>query len=692
MKIKRFLSVIVALLIILVYVPGAAANNGEGDNWIHVHLDGQAADLGQDVCGYAYFDATKFGECFDPASFCNLKPLAAADNPFAGMPGINATHVIALEKQGDMVQCHDSGLFVSDALVGIMLTAAGGSDQIRAASMSDTGPAGPMFFTRDHMRFVNEAQGTLNIHLLPGFRFPAKLTLTKSADPVHESTAKPGDIVTYSIDVKNISPMCFGSTAYAVNVSDMIPFGTSFVPGSVTLGGNPYPDVFLMTGLNVFVGNLWPQQMQTVSFQVKINDLPDFLDSGKIFNIAVATGLDCGKMIRTMSNLVEHTIIEPKIEIGGSKIWDDYENVHENRPEGIIINLFRSLEEENGQEDDDLIELTEAEMPYRTQTIYGDWDSNEWDFLFEDLPEFDSEGHRYVYRVEEAYLEGDEGAAELYATTYDGFDIINDYLGVPNIEVIKTVANLTTDGPRGESADIEIGETAGYEVTIRNIGDLTIHHVILRDAMVEIGQEATDQDDNDYIFEDDGEGVACLHFYDMMPEDEITLSYQYTATEDDVDISPITNTAIINAFIYNMNMMPRAMAVNGEINDDIEVIEPPIVWSTIVEDSAEINVTEPPEETTGETSTTGATSSTGTTSSATSATIEVTTSSLPLASIKPISSSVPLASVSVVQTQIPQSGESAPLWPIGLALLAIAAGMGLIIRKSKNQTETEDDK
>ncbi|NLW12079.1 MAG: Cna B-type domain-containing protein [Clostridiaceae bacterium] len=349
---------------------------------------------------------------------------------------------------------------------------------------------------------------------------------------------------------------------------------------------------------------------------------------------------------------------------------------------------FNNLEEDDGE-----IVLTDAEMPYMTQTIYGDWDSNEWDFLFEDLPEFDNEGNRYVYRVAEEYLEGDEAAADLYTTGYDGLDIINDYIPEPGVEVIKTVANLTTDGPRGESADIEIGETAGYEVTIRNSGELDIHHIVLTDDMAEIGQEATDQDDNVHIFEDDGNGVACLHFFDMQPEDEITLSYQYTATADDVDISPITNTAIINAFIYNINMMPRALVVEG---DDSEIEAPTIVWSTIVEDSASINVTEPPEETTGET-TSGETSS----EEETLQSIDVTTSLTPLAqptpviSINPISSSVPLATpstISVVQTQIPKSGEEAPLWPIGLALLAIAAGMGLIIHKSKKQTDSDDDK
>ncbi|NLW11799.1 MAG: DUF11 domain-containing protein, partial [Clostridiaceae bacterium] len=347
MKTKRLLSVLLTLLLILIYVPGAAANEGEGDNWLHVHLDGQAADLGEDISGYAYFDAAKFGEGFDISTFCNLKPLAAEDNPFASMPEIKATHVIALEKQGDMVQCHDSGLFVSDALVGIMLTAADEEGQIKTASLSDSGPAAPLLFTRQHIDFGNESKGTLNLHLLPGFRFPAKLTLTKSADPVHESTVKAGDIITYTIEVKNISPMWFGSKACAVNVSDLIPFGTSFVPGSVKLGDSPYPDVFTFTGLNVFVGNLWPQQTQTVSFQVKINALPSFLDSFDIFNTAAATGKDGRKDIFALSNWVKHTINVSKIEIGGNKIWDDYDNVHGNRPEGIIINLFRSLEEDN---------------------------------------------------------------------------------------------------------------------------------------------------------------------------------------------------------------------------------------------------------------------------------------------------------------------------------------------------------
>lgn len=712
MKTKRLLSVLLALLLILIYVPGAAAEDdgggiaiqSHGDNWLKVHLRGQTTELGQDINGYAYFDFSSFPPG-DENFFRNLKPLPDGANPFTGINDIDPTHYIELHKQGDMVQCHDSGWSLSNNLVGIMITRAVDNAQVVTASLLGSDTVNALLFTDDNYDTSAEGHGSLNVFLKSPYTVPANVTLTKSADPEPDvdSSVKPGDIITYKITAKNDVPW-YGKKAYTVNVSDYIPYGTTYVSGSAMLGNNIAQVFFNMFGLNVFVGDLAPQQEQDISFQVKVNDISDDDASTEIANRAYASFAPYrfAPLSFVRSNWVKHTVVEPKIDIEGAKIWDDYENVHGNRPESIIINLYRGLAEDDEGENGS-IELTDEETPFDSETIYENG-TNEWDFLFTDLNQFDSEGNEYKYWVQEAYAEGDEDAGDLYDTTIEQdeeglFIITNDYIPEPGIEITKTVANLTTDGPRGATADLEVGDTAGYEITIRNIGDLVIHNVLLRDDMAVIGEEAVDQFDNDHLFIDDGAGVASLEFDYLEPDDEIIISYQHVATTDDVDISPITNTAEITARIFDLNMMPRSLAVsddNGGIEEG-ELIPIPVVWSTTVSASASIDVTEPPEDTTTDGTTTGETSA------ETVPTIDVTTESLPLAeptptvlpTIKPISTSVPLATpstINVEQTQIPKSGENAPLWPIGLALLAIAAGMVLIIHKSKKQTESDDSK
>ena len=84
-------------------------------------------------------------------------------------------------------------------------------------------------------------------------------------------------------------------------------------------------------------------------------------------------------------------------------------------------------------------------------------------------------------------------------------------------------------------------------------------------------------------------------------------------------------------------------------------------------------------------------------------TIEVTETTIPLAeptptmpTIEVTEESVPLAeptvpTIEVVQEEIPKSGENAPLWPIGLALLTLAGGLTLILRRRSSDDTVEQD-
>lgn len=86
-------------------------------------------------------------------------------------------------------------------------------------------------------------------------------------------------------------------------------------------------------------------------------------------------------------------------EIKGIKIWHDSDNDYETRPESIIVKLLA-----NGKE-------------IAKKTVKAD-ENGEWKFVFEDLNEYDSEGVKIEYTVE-------ENPVDRYVTDIKGTTIIN---------------------------------------------------------------------------------------------------------------------------------------------------------------------------------------------------------------------------------------------------------------------------
>lgn len=105
------------------------------------------------------------------------------------------------------------------------------------------------------------------------------LELVKSAD-VQDATI--GETINYTIVVTNTGNGATSSTT----ITDPIPAGTTFVPGSVTVNGVPQPSGDPATGIEV--GPLLPGQSATVTFQVTVTAINS---PAQIVNTAVANCL-----------------------------------------------------------------------------------------------------------------------------------------------------------------------------------------------------------------------------------------------------------------------------------------------------------------------------------------------------------------------------------------------------------------
>ena len=105
----------------------------------------------------------------------------------------------------------------------------------------------------------------------------ATVSLVKSAtvaDPFGGSDALPGSTVTYTITANTVG----GGTLPNLRITDAVPTGTTYVPGSITLGGSPLSDAtdadagnFGAGTVTVNLGNVPGGQTRVVTFQVTIN-------------------------------------------------------------------------------------------------------------------------------------------------------------------------------------------------------------------------------------------------------------------------------------------------------------------------------------------------------------------------------------------------------------------------------------
>ena len=99
-------------------------------------------------------------------------------------------------------------------------------------------------------------------------------------------------------------------------------------------------------------------------------------------------------------------VFDNKIDISGKKTWVDDNDKHKQRPDDITVFL-----KQNGEDYRDAQENTYA--------VHASKDTD-WAYTFKDLPEFDENGDRYEYSVDEAFV-------AYYDAVIDGMDITNTF-------------------------------------------------------------------------------------------------------------------------------------------------------------------------------------------------------------------------------------------------------------------------
>ncbi|QHW34647.1 DUF11 domain-containing protein [Paenibacillus rhizovicinus] len=111
-----------------------------------------------------------------------------------------------------------------------------------------------------------------------------------------------GDIVTYSNVITNVSL----ANVNSIVLSDLVPAGTSFVPGSVVVGGVSRPNDNPASGIPV--GALTPSASTTVTFNIVVNTLPASGLISNMSNVSFTSGAFSGT---SMSNTVTTPVYNP---------------------------------------------------------------------------------------------------------------------------------------------------------------------------------------------------------------------------------------------------------------------------------------------------------------------------------------------------------------------------------------------
>jgi uncharacterized repeat protein (TIGR01451 family) len=102
----------------------------------------------------------------------------------------------------------------------------------------------------------------------------ALLKTATVADPFGGTTVVPGSVVTYTI----LATVSGGGSLPNLRITDAVPTGTTYLPGTITLGGATQTDLvdgdagsFAANSATVNLGTVPGGQTRTMTFQVRIN-------------------------------------------------------------------------------------------------------------------------------------------------------------------------------------------------------------------------------------------------------------------------------------------------------------------------------------------------------------------------------------------------------------------------------------
>ncbi len=179
----------------------------------------------------------------------------------------------------------------------------------------------------------------------------------------------------------------------------------------------------------------------TDDWRYTYSNLPATNDQGVLYTYRVqevvpetATGTDHYRLEQTGNDLVN--ILEGTINIPVTKLWIDQDDAFAMRPETVTVKLLA-----NGADTGKTLQLT---APTGLGTLFSD--QNRWTGQFTDLPEYDTDGKRIVYTVEETPVP--DGYEVSYGSAVDGGKI-GDGLVVTNTGFGRLAIHKTVTGSRG---------------------------------------------------------------------------------------------------------------------------------------------------------------------------------------------------------------------------------------------------
>ena len=194
-------------------------------------------------------------------------------------PGTDTVYVAG---SGDPVLQPDQTItvFVLSTTPGTVNDGDRGGVQLKSAAKTGTGTPGTTFSGQGEgggnaVVGTTGADGEANGYYAVS---AATVALAKSAvvaDPFGGTTAVPGSIITYSI----VATTAGTGTLPGLTITDAVPTGTTYIPGSITLNATGLTDAadadagqFASGTVTVALGNVAGGQTRTVTFKVKVNN------------------------------------------------------------------------------------------------------------------------------------------------------------------------------------------------------------------------------------------------------------------------------------------------------------------------------------------------------------------------------------------------------------------------------------
>ncbi|OJD70313.1 hypothetical protein BAU27_26740 [Bacillus sp. NH11B] len=146
------------------------------------------------------------------------------------------------------------------------------------------------------------------------------------------------------------------------------------------------------------------------NWNFSFKDLPKYDGQGNAFTYTVNEVKVDGYETKVEGTMITNTYKNTETtEISGKKVWEDYNNKFNTRPESITVQLLQ-----NGTE-------------FQTKEVKADKEGN-WNFSFKDLPKYDGQGNEFTYTVNEVKVNG-------YETKVEGTTITNTYKNTETTEV-----------------------------------------------------------------------------------------------------------------------------------------------------------------------------------------------------------------------------------------------------------------